>query len=130
MIVGSGIDIIEIARIERALERRGERFARRVFTEREIATCRGFARPGPHFAVRFAVKEAVMKSVGTGWARGVHWVDVETTAEDPTPNILGLLLHGRIAELARERGAVRPHLAVARTRSHALAVVVLEVDDP
>ena len=78
MIVGSGIDVIEIARIERAVARQGQRFLRRIFAPSEITACSAAGRPGPHLAVRFAAKEAVMKAVGTGFGRGVRWVDIET----------------------------------------------------
>jgi holo-[acyl-carrier protein] synthase len=126
LIVGTGVDVIEIARIERALRRSGERFARRVFAHPEIAACRIARRAGPHFAVRFAAKEAVMKALGTGWAAGVRWVDIETVTEaSGGPDHLSLRLHGRVAELVAERSA-HPYLAVSRTRSHALAIVLLE----
>lgn len=126
LIVGTGVDVIEIARIERALRRSGERFARRVFAHPEIAACRIARRAGPHFAVRFAAKEAVMKALGTGWAAGVRWVDIETVTEaSGSPDQLSLRLHGRVAELVAERSA-HPYLAVSRTRSHALAIVLLE----
>jgi holo-[acyl-carrier protein] synthase len=126
MIVGSGIDVVEIARVEHALGRRGERFERRVFTPQEVAACRRFARPGPHFALRFAAKEAVMKAVGTGWARGVRWLDIETLPGSGGALSLHLALHGTVADHALRLGSARPHLSVARSRSHALAVVVLE----
>lgn len=130
MIVGTGIDVIEITRVERALSRSGERFARRVFADSEISDCRARRYSGPHFALRFAVKEAVMKALGTGWAGGVRWVDIETVSEpSESPNHLSLRLHGRVAELAAERNA-RPHLAVSRTRSHAMAFVLFENSDP
>ncbi len=126
MIVGTGVDVIEIARIERALRRSGDRFARRVFALSEIAACRIRRRAGPHFAVRFAAKEAVMKALGTGWAAGVRWVDIETVTETSGSSAqLSLRLHGRVAELVAERSA-HPYLAVSRTRSHALAIVLLE----
>ncbi len=125
LIVGTGIDVVEIARIERALERRGERFERRVFAAGEIATCRARGRAGPQFAVRFAAKEAALKAIGTGWAQGARWVDVETVAGGG-PGRLALELRGRAAELAARLGAVTPHLAVGRSRTHALAVVLLE----
>ncbi len=128
MIVGSGIDVIEIERVERALGRRGERFERRVFTPQEIEACHGFARPAAHFALRFAAKEALMKAVGTGWARGVRWVDIETLPGGTAGAGLRLALHGPAAEHARRLGAARPHLSVARSRRHAFAVVVLEAD--
>ena len=130
MIVGTGIDVIEITRVERALRRSGERFARRVFAGSEIGDCRSRRHSGPHFAVRFAAKEAVMKALGTGWAGGVRWVDIETVSESSErPDQLSLRLHGRVAELAAERNA-RPYLAVSRTRSHAMAFVLFESSDP
>lgn len=130
MIVGTGIDVVEITRVESALQRSGERFARRVFADSEIADCRARRRAGPHFAVRFAAKEAVMKALGTGWSGGVRWVDIETVS-DPSanPDHLSLRLHGRVAELAAERNA-HPYLAVSRTRSHALAFVLFENSNP
>lgn len=130
MIVGTGIDVIEIGRVERAMRRSGERFARRVFADSEIGECRARRHSGPHFAVRFAVKEAVMKALGTGWAGGVRWVDIETVSDSSTSrNQLSLRLHGRVAELAAERNA-HPHLAVSCTRSHAMAFVLFENSDP
>ncbi|MDH3212570.1 MAG: holo-ACP synthase [Myxococcales bacterium] len=127
MIVGSGIDVVEIARIERALERAGGRFARRVFTPQEIAACDARRRPALHFALRFAAKEAVMKALGTGWSRGVRWVDIETVpaAERPSAG-LRLEFHGHVAEHALRSGGVCSHLAVGRSRTHAVAVVLLE----
>jgi len=141
VIIGSGVDVIEIARIERVLRRRGDRFERRVFTPREIEQCHRASRPAPHFAVRFAAKEAVMKAVGTGWAQGVRWVDIETgvqtsTGEGPgrISDRLQLTLHGAVADRCRQlasrrRGAggtVQAHLAVGRSRTHAVATVLLE----
>jgi holo-[acyl-carrier protein] synthase len=128
MIVGSGIDVIEIARIERALTRTGDRFARRVFASNEIATCLRFRRPSPHFALRFAVKEAVMKALGTGWGNGVRWVDIETIERRSGENrpTLALEFYGRAREIAGELGVSRRHVSVSRTRSHAIAIVVFE----
>lgn len=127
MIVGTGVDIVEIRRVRRAWERRPLRFERRVLTPAEVERCRAAPRQPEALALRFAAKEAVMKAVGTGWARGVRWVDIETVTEGPG---LTLRLHGRVAEIAGREGPIRPHLAVAHTRSHALAVVVLERAQP
>lgn len=124
MIVGSGIDVVEIARVERALARSHGRFAARVFTPDEQAHCRRHARPAPHFALRFAAKEAVMKAVGTGWARGVRWVDIEVVRDVTGP--FALRLHGAVEVLAASRGALRAHLALSHSRSHAVALVLLE----
>ncbi|HKE10365.1 MAG TPA: holo-ACP synthase [Myxococcota bacterium] len=127
MIVGSGIDVIEIARIERLLTRSRQRFEERVFTRAEIAHCRRFRRDAAQFALRFAAKEALMKAVGTGWARGVRWVDIGTCMDPRVPGgSLRLTLSGRVAEVAQELGCTAAHLAVSRTRSHAMAVVLLE----
>jgi len=136
MIIGSGVDVIEIARIERVLGERGDRFERRVFTPAEIESCRRSGRPASHYAVRFAAKEAVMKAVGTGWARGVRWVDIETQvppgpAEERLSDRLVLELHGAVGEIAerlasRAGGDARAHLAVSRSRTHAVATVLLE----
>jgi len=125
VIVGSGIDVIEISRVARALARHRGRFAARVFTDRERAACERFARPASHFALRFAAKEALMKAVGTGWAHGVRWADIEVLAG--TGRVRAeLQLHGRVAEIAAARGAARLHLALSRSRTHALAVVLCE----
>ena len=124
MIVGSGIDVVEIARVERALARSQGRFEARVFTPEEQAYCRRFARPGPHFALRFAAKEAVMKAVGTGWARGVRWADIEVVRD--ATGASSVRLHGAVGTIAASRGALRAHLALSRSRSHAVAVVLLE----
>ena len=129
MIIGSGVDVIEIARVQRVLGQRGERFERRVFTPAEIEDCRRTRRPALHYAVRFAAKEAVMKAVGTGWAQGVRWVDIETLPDESgRGEQLSLALHGRAAELAAQLGGAHRHLAVSRTRSHAVALVLLESD--
>ncbi|MDJ0867895.1 MAG: holo-ACP synthase [Myxococcota bacterium] len=126
MIVGSGIDLIEVVRVERALERFGARFERRVFCPGEIEACRRHRRPAPHFAQRFAAKEALMKAVGTGWARGVRWVDIEVVGGPGTGRPASLRLHGEVAAIAARRGAVRAHLGMGRSRSLALASVLLE----
>lgn len=109
MILGSGIDVIEVERIERTLARFGVRFERRVFSPGEVAAARGSRRPALCYALRFAAKEALMKAVGTGWSRGVRWVDIETEGEGLEPG--GLVLHGRVAEIVRARGGDGVHLS-------------------
>ena len=97
-VVGTGIDMVGIERFRRALDRHGERFLKRVFTHRERTECSGRADPARHLAARFAAKEAVFKALGTGWARGVGWRDVEVTADD----------YGR--PVCTLRGAAQAHL--------------------
>ncbi len=76
-IFGIGTDIVECARILRMIERYGELFLRRVYTEREISYCQGRKRATEHFAGRWAAKEAIFKSLGTGWRKGMCWTDLE-----------------------------------------------------
>ena len=124
MILGVGIDLVEIARIERAVERHGERFLARIFTEVEIAYCRRFRRPGQHFAGRWAAKEAASKALGTGIYGSLRFHDIEVTNDS-----LGkphLTLTGEAARVARELGATRCHVSIAHTGSHATAVAIIE----
>lgn len=136
MIIGSGVDVIEIARIARVLRERDGRFERRVYTPAEIEHCNRASRSAPHFAVRFAAKEALMKAVGTGWTKGVRWVDIETRpGEDASKLLSGSLLlelHGAVGDISQELakpwgGKPRAILAVSRSRTHAVATVLLEV---
>ena len=124
-IVSIGSDLCQISRIEDVLERRGEGFCARIYSEAERAYCE--ARPrsrANHYAGRFAVKEAVMKALGTGWGDGVRWVDIETTREPgQAPKIE---LHGRTKELAAERGISRWHLTITHDAGLAVAFVVAE----
>ena len=116
----AGVDIVEIPRIERVAKRYGDRFLRRIYTEREIAYCRGRA---PQLATRFAAKEAAMKALGTG-VRGVRWRDIEIMREGgraPT-----IRLHGAAHARAERLGI--DHLAVSLSHSeeNAVAFVVAE----
>src|SRR6516164_6356069 len=79
MIVGTGIDITEVERVRQTIERFGRRFIERVFTEEEIRYCESKANKAERYAARFAAKEAGMKAIGTGWNRGVTWLDIEVT---------------------------------------------------
>lgn len=114
----TGIDLVEIPRINQALERWGERFLRKVFTPGEIALCRGRA---DALAVHFAAKEAAMKALGTG-AIGVGWREVEVVY-DPR-GAPSLLLHGRAEARARELGLRSFAISMSHSRDHATAVVV------
>jgi holo-[acyl-carrier protein] synthase len=124
MIVGTGIDIVEVPRIGQSIERFGERFLNRIFTAAEIRYCESKANRVERFAARFAAKEAGMKAIGTGMRGGVRWQDFEVGREPggrPT-----MMFHGKAAQVAQELGAKRAHLSVSHTQEHAIAYVILE----
>ncbi len=115
--------MVDIHRVERAYARFGERFTRRILTDQEWGECGTAPRPALQLALRFAAKEAGMKALGTGWAKGVRWRDFEVVAGPTGPE---LRLWGRAAEIAAERGSDRVWLSSSWTRTHAIAQVVLE----
>ncbi|HYA24183.1 MAG TPA: holo-[acyl-carrier-protein] synthase [Terriglobales bacterium] len=124
MIVGSGIDIAEVPRIAQSIQRFGERFIRRVFTEGEIRYCDPKANRVERYAARFAAKEAAMKAIGTGWNQGVTWRDVEVCRMPggrPT-----IKFHGKAAEFADKLGARHVALSISHTEQFAIAQVILE----
>lgn len=124
MIVGVGIDVVQVDRIRSLHVRRGERFQRRVFTEGERTACLRRHDPAPCLAARFAAKEAAMKALGTGWGEGVGWCDVEVVSV--TGKAPRLELHGSAARRAEDLGASRFHLSLSHDGGVAAAVVVLE----
>jgi holo-[acyl-carrier protein] synthase len=126
MIVGTGIDITEVDRIEASIQRFGRRFLERVFTPAEIRYCESKANKAERYAGRFAAKEAAMKAIGTGWSRGVTWQDVEVTrAPGRRPTVS---FHRKAAEFFAKLGATQAHLSITHTRGLAMAQVILESD--
>jgi holo-[acyl-carrier protein] synthase len=124
-IVSLGLDLTQIGRLAEAEARRGERFLGRLFTPAERAYCeRRAARRHVHYAGRFAVKEAVMKALGTGWTRGVRWIDIEVVRAPGGPP--ELVLHGATAAIAEARGIDRWHVTITHDAGLAAAVVVAE----
>ena len=124
MIVGIGVDIVDIPRMRRALERQGERFVRRVFTAAEREYCRSHRDPAPYFAARFAAKEALFKAIGTGWAQGVTWLDAEVRREEHgAPRVA---LTGRAGEISRSLGTRAIHVSLSHSEEAAVAFVILE----
>jgi holo-[acyl-carrier protein] synthase len=124
MIVGTGIDIAEVPRIRKAIERFGDRFLQRVFTPAEILYCDSKANRAERYAARFAAKEAAMKAIGTGWNHGVRWRDCEVTRMPggrPT-----LTFHGKAAEFAVKLGVKHRALSLSHTAEQAIAQVILE----
>ena len=124
MIVGTGIDIVEVPRVAAAIERFGARFLQRVFTEAEIRYCQSKHNVAERFAARFAAKEAGLKAIGTGWRRGVAWKEIEVRREPggrPT-----VAFTGRAGEFAAKLGVKRASLSLSHTKEHAIAEVILE----
>ena len=124
MIVAIGIDLVEITRIEEVFARRGERFRGRVFTEGEISYCEHRASKFASYAARFAAKEAAMKALGTGWAEGIVWTDVEVVSTSNGAPVLQL--HRRALERMHEIGATRAHISLTHSGDLAIAQVLLE----
>jgi len=122
-ILGVGIDLIEVSRIVRALERQGDRFRNRVFTEGELAYCDGMKFPGPHFAARFAAKEAVSKAFGTGIGEHMGWKTAEVVRDSLGKPSIRLDPAG--LELLRARSAGNVLISLAHTREHATAIALL-----
>jgi len=123
MIVGIGVDIIEVARIKRQLELNPE-FQYRIFSDREIDYCEARADSGLSYAVRFAAKEAFMKALGTGWNNEVSWREIESLKDDKgAPH---LHISGRTAVAVKQRGISAMHVSMSHEKEYAVAVVILE----
>ncbi|MBZ5504931.1 MAG: holo-ACP synthase [Acidobacteriia bacterium] len=126
MIVGTGVDIAEVDRIEAALKRFGDRFLKRVFTPDEVRYCLGKPNTTERLAARFAAKEAGMKAIGTGLRHGITWHDVEVVRLPGKRPILKF--SGKAAEFANRMGCKRTHLSLSHTADQAIAHVILESD--
>jgi holo-[acyl-carrier protein] synthase len=125
-ISGIGVDLVSVPRMRAMIDRWQDRFLRRVFTEGEIAYCRDRADPAPHFAARFAAKEAGLKALGTGLQFGVRWRELEVRRERrqaPT-----LVLSGRSKEIGLVKGGSRMLLSLTHEGDYALAQAILVGD--
>jgi holo-[acyl-carrier protein] synthase len=124
MIVGTGIDIAEVPRIRKAIERFPGRFLQRIYTAGEIRYCDSKANRVERYAARFAAKEAAMKALGTGWNHGVRWRDCEVVRlPGGRPKIV---FHGKAAEFAAQLGVKNSALSISHTVDQAIAQVILE----
>ena len=124
MILGSGIDLVEIDRIQNSLDKFGERFLDRVYTKAEQAYCLRKHNAAENLAARFAAKEAAAKALGTGINHGIAWREIEVqSAPGGRPS---LQFHGRAAEFAKRMGVENTALSLTHSRSTAMASVVLE----
>jgi holo-[acyl-carrier protein] synthase len=124
MIIGMGIDVAEVRRIREVIESQSERFLRRVYTLDEVAYCEQFKNKFERYAGRFAAKEATMKALGTGWSRGVRWVDVEVIRHRggrPTVS-----LKGEAKKIAEALGVKNIALSITHTSEQAIAQVIFE----
>lgn len=123
MILGLGADLVRVSRLKAALIRH-PRLRQRLFTPGELEQCLGNADPYPKLGARFAAKEAFLKALGTGWAEGISWTDVEVVGGGTSAP--SLALHGRAAELAASRGVLARHISLSHDGDYAFAVCTLE----
>ena len=121
-VIGLGTDIIECLRIARMIEKHGELFLNRVYTRAEIAYCSSRKGANQSYAGRWAVKEAVLKAMGTGWSRGIRWKDIEVVTDltgKPT-----VAIHGVAKEICEELGITDVLISLSHCRSHATATAI------
>ena len=124
MITGIGIDVVQNERIRDSIQRFGERFLHRIYTEGEIEYCKKCAQPEIHYAARFAAKEAAFKALGTGWAAGVKWKDIEVVRlSSGKPE---LHLYGEALTHANSAGAKNFYVSLTHDQLVSCAVVILE----
>lgn len=124
MILGLGVDLFEVDRLERELGERDPGFGAQLFTPHEIAYCESQRHPAQHYAARFAAKEAVFKALALEGRDSGHWREAEV--QIGSGGTRELVLHGRLEALARSRGVDRVHLSLSHTRALAMASVILE----
>ena len=124
MLLGTGIDIIEVARVQASYERFGDRFLNRILLPDEIAYCLTHKIPGPFLAARFAAKEAVSKAFGTGIGSRLSWQDIEVRRKASGEPFV--VLHGKGKKLFQSRRAKRLLITLSHTANYAAAMAVLE----
>ena len=124
MILGVGIDIIEVARIQSSHERFGERFLNRILHPNEIGYCLSHRVPAPFLAARFAAKEAISKAFGTGIGAQLGWHDMEVARKESGEPFV--ILHGGGKDLLAARKAKSLLISLSHTQAHAAAIAILE----
>ena len=127
-VIGIGTDIVECLRIAQMIERHGEQFIQRVYTPLEIDYCSSRKAATQHYAGRWAAKEAVLKAMGSGWAPGIRWSDIEIRSDmNGKPTIR---LGGVAREICGKLGVAEMHISISHCRSHATAyAMAVGVDD-
>lgn len=124
MILGVGIDLIEVERIKASYERFGERFVNRILHPAEIAYCLSHKEPAPFLAARFAAKEAISKAFGTGIGAKLNWLDMEVGRKESGEPFV--ILHGGGLKLLEERRGCSVLLSLSHTQAHATAMAILQ----
>jgi holo-[acyl-carrier protein] synthase len=127
-VLGIGVDLVECARIQHSLDRFGDRFLHRVFTEGEVAYSMSMKFPARHLAARFAAKEAVSKAFGTGIGKAMGWRDIDVQKKPSGEPFLVFL--GPAGELAKRRGVANALITLSHTDEYAMACIVLETTMP
>src|SRR5882724_6744689 len=126
-IIGIGIDLVDCARIEHSIERFGDRFLNRIFTEGEIAYSQSMKFPARHLAARFAAKEALSKGFGTGIGKSMRWRDLEVEKKESGEPFV--VLSGGAEKMANEREVGRIWISLSHTENSGMATIVLEAHD-
>ena len=124
MILGTGIDLVEVARIASSFEKHGDSFVSRILLPDEIAYCLARRQPAPFLAARFAAKEAIAKAFGTGIGAELGWLDMEIRHKESGEPLA--VLHGRGKILLAARGAKNLHVSLSHTENYAVATAILE----
>jgi holo-[acyl-carrier protein] synthase len=127
-ILGTGVDIVETARIQDSLDKFGERFLNRCFWPGEVAYCNGMKFPALHFAARFAAKEAISKAFGTGIGHHLGWKDMEIRKRDSGEPYV--VLHNKGEELAKTRGVTEVLVSLSHSKDYAVAQAVIVSQAP
>ena len=123
-ILGVGTDIVECLRIAQMIERHGELFIGRVYTDHEIGYCSARKAATQHYAGRWAAKEAVLKALGTGWRRGIGWRDIEV--RNDSSGAPSIVLRAGARDVFEQAGIAKMHVTISHCRSHAVAYVIAE----
>lgn len=126
MIHGTGVDLVEISRIKNSIQKYSGKFEERVFTPKEIDYCRSKAEPFKHFAARFAAKEAVLKSLGTGMAEGISWKDMEILNQESGRPVLNLSGKGRAIFNSLNLRDI--HISITHDKQYAVAQAIAEMN--
>ncbi len=121
-IIGLGADITECLRIARMIERHGELFIGRVYTDEEVNYCQARRQATQHFTGRWAAKEAVLKALGTGWRKGISWRDIEVRNE-PTGRPV-VAVRGGVKDRVEQLGVADIQVTISHCRTHAMAVAI------